>query len=160
MLRKLTYMCAVVLFVATAASFALAATPAVVETSVLNLRSGPGTGFSVIDTIRRNEQLVVLTSQGDWHQVRTLLGQSGWVFGQFLGSDPTFIPGERALQVRVARLNLRQGPDTRYPVIGSVQEGQLLNASGKIGGWYRVTVGGQAGFVHYEYVDVDRKSVV
>ncbi len=154
MLRKLTYICAVVLVVATAASFALAATPAVVETSVLNLRSGPGTGFSVIDTIRRNEQLVVLTSQGDWHQVRTLLGQSGWVFGQFLGSDPTFVPGERALQVRVARLNLRQGPDTRYPVIGSVQEGQLLNASGKIGGWYRVTVGGQAGFVHYEYVDV------
>ncbi len=154
MYRKLIVMFSVTLIVLSTAALALAATPAVVDAGVLNLRAGPGTGYRVVDTLTRAEQLVVLSVQGDWRQVRTVLGQTGWVFGQYLSTDPTFLLAERVLQVRAASLNLRQGPDTRYPVIGVVQEGQLLNSSGRIGGWYRVTVGGQAGFVHYEYVDV------
>ena len=154
MYRSLTLLCILGLVLTLLAGPALAATPAVVEAGLLNLRSGPGTGYRVIDTLRQQDQLVVLSSQGDWRQVRTALGQTGWVFGQYLSTDPTFTPGDRVLQVRAARLNLRQGPDTRYPVIGFVQEGQLLNSSGRIGGWYRVSVGGQVGFVHYEYVDV------
>ncbi|HSL94005.1 MAG TPA: N-acetylmuramoyl-L-alanine amidase [Bacillota bacterium] len=154
MYRTLISLCVVVLVVLTTAALVLAATPAVVDTVSLNLRNGPGTGYQVIDTLRRNDQLVVVSNQGDWRQVRTLLGQIGWVFGQYLSTDPTLLVEDRVLQVRVARLNLRQGPDLKYPVIGFVQEGQLLNSSGRIGGWYRVTVSGLVGFVHYDYVDV------
>ena len=152
--RTLISILAVVLLVVMSASLTFAATPAVVNTNILNLRNGPGTGYRVIDTLSREDQLVVIGQQGDWRQVQTLLGQTGWVFGQYLTADPSFSLGNRVLQVRAVRLNLRQGPDTKYSIIGVVQEGQLLNSSARIGGWYQVTVGGQTGFVHYEYVDV------
>lgn len=69
----------------TAQSSALAA-PQGKATGLINVRSGPGTEFSAVAALEPNAtvELTGRTLAGDWWQVRTADGSTGWVFGQLL----------------------------------------------------------------------------
>lgn len=54
-------------------------------TSNVNVRSGPGTGFGVIDTLRRGEQVDVQRCQGSWCYVQGR-GFAGWVSASYLSA--------------------------------------------------------------------------
>jgi hypothetical protein len=58
------------------------AAPAYV-TGNINVRSGPGTGYSVIDTIRRGERVDVQQCRGSWCYVEKR-GPDGWVSANYL----------------------------------------------------------------------------
>lgn len=64
------------------------AAPAYV-TSNVNVRSGPGTGYGVVDTLRRGEQVDVQQCRGSWCFVEKR-GPSGWVSANYLerGGNP------------------------------------------------------------------------
>ena len=57
----------------------------IVDQAIANLRSGPGTGHSIVDIARKGDRLVQLGRQGNWVQVQ--LGdteQVAWIFGGLL----------------------------------------------------------------------------
>ncbi|MGH6725424.1 MAG: SH3 domain-containing protein [Pseudolabrys sp.] len=62
-----------------------AAAPATV-TNDLNLRSGPGTGYGVIDTLPAGSSVDVLGCNGSWCRVATAEG-TGFASGNFLDMD-------------------------------------------------------------------------
>ena len=64
-----------------AAGIALAA-PAV-ATSNVNVRSGPGTGYGVVDALRRGEQVDVQECRGSWCFIEKR-GPDGWVSASYL----------------------------------------------------------------------------
>lgn len=73
------------------AAFALLATatiamaaPAYV-TSNVNVRSGPGTGYGVVDTLRRGEQVDVQQCRGSWCYIEKR-GPDGWVSANYLSA--------------------------------------------------------------------------
>jgi uncharacterized protein YraI len=66
--------------VATAA--AAYAAPAV-ATSNVNVRSGPGTGYGVVDTLRRGQQVDIQQCRGSWCYVQKP-GPDGWVSSSYL----------------------------------------------------------------------------
>ncbi|MDY6882033.1 MAG: CsgG/HfaB family protein [Desulfatiglans sp.] len=49
----------------------------------LNVRTGPGTNFSVVTSARGGENLTVLERSGEWLRVRTSSGKEGWVSSRF-----------------------------------------------------------------------------
>jgi len=55
-------------------------------TGLINVRSGPGTDFAAVAALEPNAtvELTGKTLAGDWWQVRTADGTTGWVFGQLL----------------------------------------------------------------------------
>ena len=61
---------------------AASAAPAFVSGNV-NVRSGPGTGYSVIDTVRRGERVDVQQCRGSWCYVEKR-GPDGWVSANYL----------------------------------------------------------------------------
>jgi uncharacterized protein YraI len=63
-------------------SVAASAAPAVVTGNV-NVRSGPGTGYYAVDTIRRGERVDVQYCQGSWCFVEKR-GPDGWVSANYL----------------------------------------------------------------------------
>ena len=63
-------------------TIAASAAPAYVTGNV-NVRSGPGTGYYAIDTIRRGEQVDVQYCQGSWCFVEKR-GPDGWVSASYL----------------------------------------------------------------------------
>ena len=58
------------------------AAPAYV-TGNINVRSGPGTGYSVIDTVRRGQRVDVEYCRGSWCYVEKR-GPDGWVSARYL----------------------------------------------------------------------------
>ncbi len=53
----------------------------VVKPDTLNVRSGPGTTYSVVFGARSGERLTVLEQSGSWIRIRSEAGQEGWVAG-------------------------------------------------------------------------------
>lgn len=65
-----------------ATTAAASAAPAV-ATGNVNVRTGPGTGYGVIDTLRRGEQVDVQYCRGSWCYVEKR-GPDGWVSANYL----------------------------------------------------------------------------
>lgn len=70
---------ALALLATTATAFAAPA----FATGNVNVRSGPGTGYSRVDTLRRGEQVDVVECRGSWCFVEKR-GPDGWVSANYL----------------------------------------------------------------------------
>jgi curli biogenesis system outer membrane secretion channel CsgG len=55
----------------------------VTGTSV-NLRSGPGTNYSIVGSAKMGDKLPLLGESGDWFQVRLPDGKDGWIFNKLV----------------------------------------------------------------------------
>ncbi len=60
--------------------------PRVVASTSMNVRSGPGTAYPIVDAIGSGEgaDIVAKNAQSDWWQVKLTGDQLGWVFGQLV----------------------------------------------------------------------------
>ncbi|MDO4540381.1 MAG: N-acetylmuramoyl-L-alanine amidase [Syntrophomonadaceae bacterium] len=108
---------------------ASAATAAVNAASV-NVRSGPGTDYDIMDGLTHDTRVEILQVQGDWSQVR-YGGQQGWIKSEYLQPDIELI-------VTGATVNLRSGPGTTYGIAGELAAGDKLILLGVSGEWYKV----------------------
>lgn len=52
-----------------------------VKSSLLNVRSGPGSNYAVLFTVKKNDRLTVLEKSNKWFRVQTESGKQGWVAG-------------------------------------------------------------------------------
>ena len=56
--------------------------------STVNLRSGPSTSNAVVGQVSLGDAAETLSdTSADWIQIRTANGQTGWIFGRFLGEN-------------------------------------------------------------------------
>ena len=67
-----------------------------VAVDALNLRQGPGTGYTIVDVLRSGDSATVTgrDAAGTWYQVKLADGRTGWVNGSFvqLSGDATGVP--------------------------------------------------------------------
>jgi uncharacterized protein YraI len=80
MISRTSSISALALFLASAG--AAAAFPATVTTD-LNVRSGPGTGYSVVDSLQAGDTVEVVERSGSWYQ----LADGGWASAGYLDAD-------------------------------------------------------------------------
>ncbi|MCU0501412.1 MAG: SH3 domain-containing protein [Anaerolineae bacterium] len=67
-----------------------------VTVDALNLRQGPGTGYTIVDVLRSGNSATVTgrDAAGTWYQVKLADGRTGWVSGSFVqfSGDATGVP--------------------------------------------------------------------
>lgn len=145
----------------------------VVNTSYLNVRTGPGAGHSVLATVKGGTKLLVthIDSGRVWYQVSTAAG-SGWINSRFavtrgsfanvsrsplpglpanLGTGATDLaPGTPHLVVNTSFLNVRTGPGVGNPVLTVVKGGTnlIVTAIHSGGVWYQVQTSAGVGWVN------------
>lgn len=88
----------------------------------LNVRSGAGTGYSIVGSLRKGTQVTVAESNGSWSRITSPI--SGWVSNSYLSSSPvssgTTITGYRTGKYKVTRVSrnsvlcVRTGAGTGY----------------------------------------------
>jgi uncharacterized protein YraI len=84
--RKTTISAAALLLASAGAAAAFPAT----ATTDLNVRSGPGTGYSVVDQLQAGDTVEVVATRGSWYQT----AEGGWASGSYLetsGGQSTYI---------------------------------------------------------------------
>lgn len=52
--------------------------------SVVNIRSGPSTEYSILDAVKQGDVLTRLSSASGWHQVQLPNGKKGWITGTYV----------------------------------------------------------------------------
>jgi uncharacterized protein YgiM (DUF1202 family) len=83
-----------------------AAEPAWVRGEVrLNLRSGPGNQYRILEVLKTGDSLQVLERSEKWTMVRTAAGEEGWIPGGYLDTQPP--PTIRLEELEVEAANLR-----------------------------------------------------
>lgn len=122
---------------------------AVVSENDLNVRSGAGRHFRVIDRLKKGASVEIFQKKGDWFQI----GQGRWVAGEFVVAE-FFEEKEAAVEsdfsieksgslplgtiVGTKRLDVRQGPATSFPIVRILTATDCFDVLEKDGNWLRI----------------------
>ncbi|MGI5881099.1 MAG: N-acetylmuramoyl-L-alanine amidase [Syntrophomonadaceae bacterium] len=98
----------------------------------VNMRSGPGTNYQIIDTIPKGTVAEVLSQQDGWVKIYSAR-ISGWVSASYAEIKVT-----PKVTVTGETVNLRSGPGTSYSKIGEAVRGDQLTLIEQQGDWYVV----------------------
>lgn len=126
------------------ANYSLGAVATKYASSVVNVRKGPGTTYSVAIKVASGARLNIFGESGNWYLVRTQNGTSGYISKNYV-SD-----GLR--QTTTANVNFREGAGTGYASKQVLPKGTRLTATDVSGNWTKVNVNGASGYVYSQYL--------
>ncbi|GAA4223326.1 uncharacterized protein YgiM (DUF1202 family) [Sagittula marina] len=142
----------------------------------LNLRSGPGTNYNILDQLAHGDQVVILGGSAPWRRVRAESGWTGYVYGTYLSATPPdqlqpprTRPTDPPSAGRVVDtlwvdapqyggLNLRAGPGTSYDIRETMDHRsrvELLEGGTETWKLLRSDTG-EVGFAHVDYLSENR----
>ena len=123
--------------------------------SSVNLRSGPGTGYSVVATLPQNTILQRTGTSSGWNRVK-YGGEQVYISADYSAaiSDEVVVAAVGTLKV-TSDVNVRSGPSTNDTIYYTARTGDSLTATGstKNGKWYRISYNGGDAYVYYTLVE-------
>ncbi|HIX00199.1 MAG TPA: SH3 domain-containing protein, partial [Candidatus Nesterenkonia stercoripullorum] len=136
-------------------------------TAPLNVRSGPGTNYRVVQGMQTGEVVTVTATQGKWLQF-TRNGQKVWSHGDYMrkvnsgssssgsssSSSGQVNAGVNGAKYRVSNvwLRIRTGPGTNYSMLGTLSPNAQITATGKSGSWISFRHNNRTVWVHGDYL--------
>ena len=131
---------------------------AVVTGNGVNMRSGPGTNYRVIDSLPRGATVNVSDrSNGSWYAV-DYNGSSGFMSASYLSiteedySGVTTPSGEGNAYINAMYVRFRSGPGSDTSILGEYNRGKPVTVTGTSGGWTACIIDGQSGYVYSDYI--------
>ena len=129
-------------------------------TEAVNVRSGPGTSYSVLGYLSRGEKVTITgTVSNGWTQIRLPGGYYGYVSSAYLsrsyptGGSTIITPSGDRYKVTAGALNVRRGPGTNYSVVAVLDKGDIVTRIGQSGKWFKVaTSDGSDAWVSSKYL--------
>lgn len=143
-------------------------------TRAVNVRSGPSTSYYILGSLEQNEMVMATGRVYDgWYEIQWGSYGYAYVAGNYLsyskyepGYNPNYncYPSKRGVTLKVCQdcgdiyyattaLNVRQGPSTKYSIVGSLNRGQQCTAIGKSGNWYKLlTADGSTAYASAKYL--------
>lgn len=132
-------------------------------TTGVNLRSGPGTDYSVLDSFEAGRTVKFLGKAGDWYKVR-VAGLDGYMSAQYL-QEIAYQPGmeneveterqteppEPIYKTLKASCYLRAETSKESDILGTYYTGATVQFLEDVGGWYKVKVDGMVGYMGAQF---------
>jgi SH3-like domain-containing protein len=135
MIKKSLFTIALLILLLFSTSMALAKMVSVVGENV-NLRSGPGTKYSVKWKYGSGFPLKVLEEKGGWLKVEDFEGDSGWLYQKLTSRNGHMIVKVNKNQNK--KVNIRSGPSTEYKIVGKAYYGVVFKTIKQQNGWAHV----------------------
>ncbi|MBQ4651303.1 MAG: SH3 domain-containing protein [Oscillospiraceae bacterium] len=123
----------------------------------VNVRSGPGMNYSVINCLGKGTSVTVTDrSNSTWYSI-VYNGQSGFMSSSYLsiqsGESQPQQPAEGSNgYVNAMYVRMRSGPSTGSSILAEYNTGKALTITGSSGDWTAVSVDGKAGYIYSSYV--------
>ncbi len=121
----------------------------IVTVDTLNVRAGPGTGYTVIGKVNRGARLVYLGATPDWGwvNIKTPEEKTGWCSAKYLVENddllasPEDYPATGFHRALVNDLSLREGPGSHFPAVAKLTFNRVVIVDGisDDGRWKRCT---------------------
>ena len=126
-------------------------------TTALNIRSGPGTNYSIIGTLAKGDYVTRIGQSGKWYQIATNNGVTAYVSSVYLKSTSTAVSVSTTttatgVKYATTSLNVRSGPSTKYSIIGALTKGQAVTIVGTSGNWSKIIYNGTTAYAYSKYL--------
>lgn len=105
----------------------------------VNIRSGPGRQYPVIDKAGRGDEFLARNMDNSWTRI-ALPDMVGWISDRFLRVESSGTDGKLEGTVTGTGVNIRSGPGTSHSRISRVSRGNRLVVLDKVPGWYRIKI--------------------
>ena len=142
----------------------------------LNVRSGAGTSYSVIGSLKNGTSVEIVGTSGNWYKIKygndygyvskdyvTLNSSSNSNTGNTSnGGSTNNTPATSTTKgtVKVSdSLNVRSGAGTSYSVVGSLKNGTSVEIVETSGNWYKIKYGNGYGYVSKDYITLQNRSI-
>lgn len=114
----------------------------------LNLRTGAGTGYGVITSLRNGTAFVVKARSGNWYKIRVLkTGKVGWVSKSYTAKY-----ADGWIDTKYDPLRVRKSPGTGSAVLGHVKRNAKVTVKSVDGNWVYITYGSLKGWASLSYI--------
>ena len=137
----------------------------------LNVRSGAGTSYSVIGSLKNGATVEIVETSGSWYKIKYGSGY-GYVSKDYVtvsssnnnssSNNTTTTPSTSTttgiIKVNDA-LNVRSGAGTSYSVIGSLKNGATIEIVETVNSWYKIKFNNGYGYVSKDYVVLQNRSI-
>lgn len=124
-----------------------------IATDSLNVRSGPGLSYDVVDSLKKGEQVDVVSTSGEWLEVK-YKGQSGWI-ASWLTTASNATNSSTTEQTEIISqtnaLNFRENPSVDAPILTRMNAGDKATLLSREGEWLQVQFNGAKGWVYAQY---------
>ena len=144
----------------------------------LNVRSGAGTGYSVIGSLSNGSKVEIVETSGTWYKIKYGSGY-GYVSKDYItvsssssgssssSSSSTGSSSSSSSSTTIQSgtvkvnggLNVRSGAGTSYSVIGSLSNGSKVEIVETSGTWYKIKYGSGYGYVSKDYITINTRSI-
>ena len=125
-----------------------------VNATTLNVRSGPSTTYSIIDTLKQNAKVEVISIENNWAKIKHN-DEIGYVSAEYL-SDKKVEEVTQTKYVNATILNVRSGPSTTYSIIDTLKQNDEVKVISIEDGWAKIKHNDEIGYVSAEYLS-DKK---
>ena len=135
--------------------------------SALNMRSGPGSNYGVIGTLRNNDKVEIIKEVDGWYEIK-FNGKVGYVSSQYIKvvdnesseekpvepEKPSVSVNKQGIVKVNSALNMRSGPGSNYGVIGTLRNNDKVEIIKEVDGWYEIKFNGKIGYVSSQYIKI------
>ncbi|WP_283696394.1 SH3 domain-containing protein, partial [Clostridium perfringens] len=135
--------------------------------SALNMRSGPGSNYGVIGTLRNNDEVEIIKEVDGWYEIK-FNGKSGYVSSQYIKvldnesneekpvepEKPSVSLNKQGVVKVNSALNMRSGPGSNYGVIGTLRNNDKVEIIKEVDGWYEIRFNGKVGYASKSYITI------
>ncbi|MCD4787602.1 MAG: SH3 domain-containing protein [Desulfobacterales bacterium] len=114
--------------------------------SIVNIRSGPGTKYDILWKVGKYHPILVLKKSGSWYRFRDFEGDKGWIHKSLVRNIPSVITNKE-------NCNVRSGPGTKYKILFATEKGVPFKTLKRKGNWIHVQhADGDKGWIHKSLV--------
>ncbi|MBN8436423.1 SH3 domain-containing protein, partial [Priestia flexa] len=132
---------------------------ATVNASSLNVRSAASTSASIVTNLPRNAKVTVIKENGDWSQIKTSDGKTGWVANKYLADVKADAPKDEGTSVskqatvNASSLNVRSAASTSASIVTNLPRNAKVTVIKENGDWSQIkTSDGKTGWVANKYL--------
>ena len=120
-------------------------------TAALNMRTGAGTGNSIIMTMPKGAEVIVQSTSNGWSKV-VYNDTVGYASAQYLSAAGEVSGSFGTGTISGSDVRMRSGAGTSYSIIGTYDKGTQMKITGAAGNWYAVSYSGKTGYVSADYM--------
>ena len=126
----------------------LASTAYVQATAAVNVRSGPGTAYTILGKLSAGDKVEKLGVSGTWTKIN-YNGKAAYVSSKYVKD----VSGTTATYMQAtANVNVRSGPGTSYAKLGQLYKGTIVPKLGTSGSWTKIVFNSQTAYVSSKYL--------
>lgn len=137
--------------------FSLTASSGTINDDGVNVRSGPGTTYTIINTLTKGTGVAILQTKGDWQEIQ-YGNLKGWVATRFISanggsskessSTPAKTTSDKYIQVVSGPANVRSEPNSNSDKVAMLEDQTICPVLEQKGDWYKIRLSdGSTGYI-------------